>query len=801
MTIRPLFTNNAATALVKAITPTDNVLQITAGTGNYFPQPTGGNYFYLTLIQINNPEVSEIVKCIDRTGDYLTVERGQEGTQPQIFNISDNVELRITAASLNLFAMGGGGGGTGAATQIAEFTATQGQTVFSLPFTYVPNQYNLAVFVNGSKQIADLNYSEASETTIAFLTGLNVGDKVEVIYNLPIAAGQVDASNIRYNEGDVGAVNRTVQVKLQESVSVLDFGADSTGTTNSSVAIQQAINTGKKLYFPKGTYLCNVTVNSFFEWQGDGAELSILKPYNTSTPVVTDLYEPSWIYTSISDIGFVSTGTQVGTGFCFGNPTAYTVGMEACGRVIFNRCAFTNFNIGVYKPYGNIGNVFNSCSWVSNNYGYFAQSNDIPNPTAPIMHSGADTFNGGESHSNLLAAFLILNTQAGGGQWTFNQTVIEYNSGFGIYADFGSLSNLYSPITFNEIWQEGNASASSVTIKTTSGTQTLTPSSLKINTTSANYDILYFGQTGLSNGIGTTNPQAPLGIWGNQRAALNLIGGGYGANWTSLGFSSVGSESTIGASITSNLVSGTNRNLIFTAGTSSNLGLQPNGSVLIGSGAVATSIPSDGANLIYSTANTVGTHILDIGAQTASMHSYYVMDAGGFNSASAGYKLGKITSTGRSINAGGTINASGADYAEYMVKAGDFTINKGDICGIDKNGKLTNVFADAISFVVKSTSPSYVGGDTWGYKGLNEEYTPDELENIRETVDRIAFAGQVPVNVNNAIAGQYIIPINDNGLIKGEAVNNPTFEQYQIAVGKVISVDLRGKPTIIVKVA
>ena len=155
MTIRPLFTNNAATALAKAITPTDNVLQITAGTGSYFPQPTGGNYFYLTLIQINNPEVSEIVKCIDRTGDYLTVERGQEGTQPQIFNISDNVELRITAASLNLFAIGGGGGGTGGATQIQEFTATQGQTVFSLSFSYVPNQYNLAVFVNGSKQIAD----------------------------------------------------------------------------------------------------------------------------------------------------------------------------------------------------------------------------------------------------------------------------------------------------------------------------------------------------------------------------------------------------------------------------------------------------------------------------------------------------------------------------------------------------------------------------------------------------------------------------------------------------------------------
>ena len=168
------------------------------------------------------------------------------------------------------------------------------------------------------------------------------------------------------------------------------------------------------------------------------------------------------------------------------------------------------------------------------------------------------------------------------------------------------------------------------------------------------------------------------------------------------------------------------------------------------------------------------------------------------NAANAATKVGRDATTLRSINAGGTVNASGADYAEYMTKAGDFALAKGDVCGIDADGKLTNVFANAISFVVKSTDPSYVGGDSWGAEFKDD---PEGLEAARQKVDRIAFAGQVPVNVLGATPGQYIVPINDNGAIKGVAVSNPTFEQYQSAVGKVIAVQDDGRALIIVKVA
>jgi hypothetical protein len=227
-------------------------------------------------------------------------------------------------------------------------------------------------------------------------------------------------------------------------------------------------------------------------------------------------------------------------------------------------------------------------------------------------------------------------------------------------------------------------------------------------------------------------------------------------------------------------------------------------------------------NFNATSSNATGSHKLSKGSATARFQlqvgesypvNFYEGNGYGFNAAATLIEVSVNSVTSRSINAGGTINASGADYAEYMKKSGDFTVAKGDVVGIDAQGKLTNVFADAVSFVVKSTDPSYVGGDTWGSVDVlgirpNEEATQAEkdayessLEAARQTVDRIAFAGQVPVNVTGATAGQYIIAINDNGSIKGQAISNPTFEQYQSSVGKVIAIETDGRARIIVKVA
>ena len=86
---------------------------------------------------------------------------------------------------------------------------------------------------------------------------------------------------------------------------------------------------------------------------------------------------------------------------------------------------------------------------------------------------------------------------------------------------------------------------------------------------------------------------------------------------------------------------------------------------------------------------------------------------GGYNGANCVQWVARDATTSRSINAGGTINASGADYAEYERNNG-IKFAKGQIVGFKQDGTLTDIYADAIRFGVKSTNPAYVGGDAWG---------------------------------------------------------------------------------------
>jgi hypothetical protein len=212
------------------------------------------------------------------------------------------------------------------------------------------------------------------------------------------------------------------------------------------------------------------------------------------------------------------------------------------------------------------------------------------------------------------------------------------------------------------------------------------------------------------------------------------------------------------------------------------------------------------------------------------------------NGSSAIMYIAYANTTTRSINASGTINASGSDYAEYMIKKDNtISFNKGDIVGVNNQGKLTDKFSESITFLIKSTNPSFVGGDNWSndiqkpikptqsteipikmestdtpipetslidaemelYNSLELTYLK-QVEEKRGLVDRIAFVGQVPLNINasNTEVGNYIIPLQgplDIILASSINKNNMTFEMYLLAIGQVINIINESQVNVIVK--
>tara|TARA_R100000458_G_C8244129_1_gene222494 strand:- start:543 stop:1259 length:717 start_codon:yes stop_codon:yes gene_type:complete len=229
-------------------------------------------------------------------------------------------------------------------------------------------------------------------------------------------------------------------------------------------------------------------------------------------------------------------------------------------------------------------------------------------------------------------------------------------------------------------------------------------------------------------------------------------------------------------------------------------------------------VANGGMRLLYGSGESDGTtyFVGNGGGSNAQSVIMLVVQGEGFNTNHGALHVGRHTGNSRSINAGGSINASGADYAEYMLKSdGCADIAKGEVCGVDADGKLTKTFSAAKSFVIKSTDPSYVGADTWWTEKEPERYTDEgkteyttawkdwdtRREAARVNVDRVAFSGQVPVNITGSFSvGDYVYPQANGSNIECVAKTTPTFEEYQLCVGKIWTTMDDGRPLVAVKI-
>lgn len=95
-----LATNGAVTTISTSISSTATQIVLAGGTGELFPAAVEGKtWFFGTLYDDNNNV--EVVKVTVRSGDTLTVLRGQDGTTARKFDAGDGFDLRPTAALFN----------------------------------------------------------------------------------------------------------------------------------------------------------------------------------------------------------------------------------------------------------------------------------------------------------------------------------------------------------------------------------------------------------------------------------------------------------------------------------------------------------------------------------------------------------------------------------------------------------------------------------------------------------------------------------------------------------------------------
>jgi len=267
-------------------------------------------------------------------------------------------------------------------------TATAGQTVFTLTtMQYQPGTNSLSVFVDGVNQYgpgASYAYQETSSTVVTFTSGLHVGADVKFTTSAINASSAGDATQIAFtgfngavgtvadladnNGADLvgflqngsGAIARSAQNKMRDVVSVKDFGAVGNGMANDTAAVQAAWDAvaaqgGGTIFFPTGTYLCNLVGrgddNVSLLGTGHGSVLKSYAPNNWAVKYNNGF--PS-LAISVQNISFrddtnarTTHGLYVntGTGFSLRNVAFYGLGIGFCENATFGfdfTCCFFN---------------------------------------------------------------------------------------------------------------------------------------------------------------------------------------------------------------------------------------------------------------------------------------------------------------------------------------------------------------------------------------------------------------------------------------------------------------------------
>jgi len=264
-----IYSNNIASVIGGPLNELVSTITLLAGTGDNFPAPTENEFFLLTLIGIDgegNEARWEIVKVIERDGDALIVQRGQDNTTAQQWATGTRIELRVTAAGIE----------RGEAAYMwgnhAEQGYLKGQSGDDLFLTkeeadelYLSPEQGDELFLTEAE--ADELFLTPAEGDVLFLTQ----DEADALYipdaptsGLVYARANGDWVAIDPGEGGVGGSGGAGSINLKYdditpnggatyTLAIAGEATESLGATNLLVSVNGTIQESGKAYTTTGT--------------------------------------------------------------------------------------------------------------------------------------------------------------------------------------------------------------------------------------------------------------------------------------------------------------------------------------------------------------------------------------------------------------------------------------------------------------------------------------------------------------------------------------------------------------------
>jgi len=278
--------------------------------------------------------------------------------------------------------------------------------------------------------------------------------------------------------GATGDVSRTVQQRLDDYVSVKDFGAVGDDSTADVVAIQRAIDelysdtdqndtrARRILFFPAGTYkiAASLTIPPYAHLVGEGPDKTIIKN-SASAPALVTEDDDGQVYGNIGDSS-ATTPTQIqisnmtirttvaygglsidnatkvfvnnvkfqGTFVSGGTDASNTKGVTVrstttlpCANIVFDQCQFTGFARLVDMSYDVTNVRFTNCDFSTAYYGALLGA-EMDGSTNGLTKGPRDIQFSGSSWSTIGQQAIWVKPAAGADAGTGARNVISYGN-------------------------------------------------------------------------------------------------------------------------------------------------------------------------------------------------------------------------------------------------------------------------------------------------------------------------------------------------------------------------------------